>query len=392
VRPGLLIATWHNHGGERRASGSASQTSSRARIVRVLCMCVAAVASQSHAQQKMYWTDPAAGTGGAPAIRRADLSGAGVEDLITSGLSYPEGIALDLENEKMYFVDNHEYAIKRANLDGTGLETLFTVPERPQMLALDLPAGRLYWSASATGAEMGIWRARPDGSEMEEIVDIVDLQANVVGIAVDSAASKVYWVEGGANRIRRASVDGSDVEDLITTGLHSPQGIAIDTAAGKMYWTDGRLGTPRKIRRANLDGSQVEDLVTTGLSSPWGIALDPEQGKMYWVDFGAAKIRRANLDGTGVEDLVTTGLYLPLGIALDLRPPAIPADLDLDGDVDEDDLTVFQTCRTGAGVPYDDSCQKADLDADGDVDMDDFGIFQRCYSGEDVPADPGCAD
>ena len=38
-----------------------------------------------------------------------------------------------------------------------------------------------------------------------------------------------------------------------------------------MYWTD--FGTD-KIRRANLDGSQVEDLIPTGLSNLADIALD----------------------------------------------------------------------------------------------------------------------
>lgn len=38
----------------------------------------------------------------------------------------------------------------------------------------------------------------------------------------------------------------------------------------KMYWTD--LGTS-KIPCANADGSDVEDLITTGLDRPAGIAL-----------------------------------------------------------------------------------------------------------------------
>ena len=42
--------------------------------------------------------------------------------------------------------------------------------------------------------------------------------------------------------------------------------------AGKMYWTDW---VRRKIQRANLDGSGVEDLVTSGLESPAALALDP---------------------------------------------------------------------------------------------------------------------
>ena len=47
-----------------------------------------------------------------------------------------------------------------------------------------------------------------------------------------------------------------------------------------MYWTDYDAdGTTYpygqgKIQRANLDGSNVEDLITTGLRYPIGIALD----------------------------------------------------------------------------------------------------------------------
>ena len=65
---------------------------------------------------------------------------------------------------------------------------------------------------------------------------------------------------------------------------------------GKVYWTDGT-----RIRRANLVGSNVEDLVTTGVVSPRGIALHPAAGEMYWTDVGIDMIKRANLDGTNVS-------------------------------------------------------------------------------------------
>ena len=48
----------------------------------------------------------------------------------------------------------------------------------------------------------------------------------------------------------------------------SPQEIAVDARGGKLYWTE--IG---KVRRANLDGSNVEDVVT-GLYNPEGITLD----------------------------------------------------------------------------------------------------------------------
>ena len=104
--------------------------------------------------------------------------------------------------------------------------------------------------------------------------------------------------------------------------LYSP----VIEAQQKMYWTDN--GTD-KIQRANLDGSNVEDLVTTGLSNPRGIALDLINSKMYWTDFGTEKIQRANLDGSNVEDLVTTGLSFPFGIALEVSDITLPVELSI---------------------------------------------------------------
>jgi Low-density lipoprotein receptor repeat class B len=79
---------------------------------------------------------------------------------------------------------------------------------------------------------------------------------------------------------------------------------------GKMYGTD--LGID-KIQRVNLDGTGMEDLVTSGLIAPRGIALDVAGGKMYWMDAGSSKIQRATLDGTSVEDLITTYSSGPMG-------------------------------------------------------------------------------
>ena len=103
--------------------------------------------------------------------------------------------------------------------------------------------------------------------------------------------------------------------------MDAPGGIALDVAGGKMYWAadSGEQGRDTgKIQRSNLDGSGVEDLVTTGFWDPRGIALDVAGGKMYWTH-SRAKIQRSNLDGSGVENLIT-GLGWPLGIALGFVP------------------------------------------------------------------------
>ena len=128
-----------------------------------------------------------------------------------------------------------------------------------------------------------------------------------------SRAVKMYWIDAGRDKIQRADLNGSNVEDLVTTGLREPIDLALDVAAGKMYWTD--QGTD-KIQRANLDGSNIQDLITT-LDYPVGLALDLMGEMMYLTDMNTDKIQRANLDGSNVEDLVTTGLITPRGVALD---------------------------------------------------------------------------
>ena len=253
---------------------------------------------------KMYWTAE-----GPPRIQRANLDGSHVEDLVTTGLANPRGLALDAAGGKMYWLDRGTDKLQRANLDGSNVQDLVTTGlVHPLSLALDVSAGKMYWLDHSTAK---IQRANLDGSNVE---DLVNTGRQPEGLALDVAAGKMYWMTVGTDRIQRANLDGSNVEDLVTTGLDAPSGLALDLATGKMYWTDS--GTD-KIQRANLDGSNVEDLVTTGLLQPEEFALDVAAGKMYWADSDSDKIQRANLDGSNVEDLVT-GLNVAYGLALDI--------------------------------------------------------------------------
>ena len=256
---------------------------------------------------KIYWTDP-----GAKKIRRANLDGSQAEDLVSRGLEYPSGLALDEAGDKMYWADAETKKIQRANLDGSRVENLVTTGLiSPQGLALDAAGGKIYWTDSGSNK---IQRANLDGSRIENLVTIG--LHSPEGLALNPAGGKIYWTDFGTDKIQRANLDGSNVQDLIT-GLISPQGLALNPAGGKIYWTD--FGTD-KIQRADLDGSHVQDLVTRGLSIPKGLAL--AGGKIYWTDQGTDKIQRANLDGSNVEVLLA-GLGDPLGLALEIDKVAI---------------------------------------------------------------------
>ena len=275
----------------------------------------------------VYWTDWA-WAGGTPKIQRANLDGTNVQDLVT-GIGHPKGLALDVSAGKMYWTDkstnihekpNARNRVLRANLDGTNIETLVITWNTPQSIytyfdmALDTAAGKMYWAVwSETNDGNKIQRANLDGTNIEDIV-IVNEGPNPHGhrgprgIALDLSQEKIYYTHLGIGKIQRANLDGTNVEDIVT-GLVTPVGLGF--SGGKMYWTDWNAG---KIQRANLDGTNVEDLVN-GLNFPAAITLDSLNGKMYWAHFGGSKIHRANLDGTNIEN-ITTNLDSPWGIAL----------------------------------------------------------------------------
>ena len=140
----------------------------------------------------------------------------------------------------------------------------------------------------------------------------------------------------------------------------------MDIIGGKMYWTDGETD---KIQRANLDGTNVQDLVT-GLTTPLGIVLDVIGGKMYWTDGETDKIQRANLDGTNVQDLVTGLSNIDFGITLSTAAlghlSVVREDVNADGVVDVQDLVYVMQHYGWTGQ------NNADVNGNGIVDVNDL--------------------
>jgi sugar lactone lactonase YvrE len=242
-------------------------------------------------------------------------AGAMLRVLRISALAALGLLATTARADRIYWVEADWAEIQRVNLDGSGFELLLGQHDvsRPHSIALDMMQGKMYITDGNR-----IWRANLDGSDLENPIWDSGIYG---GIAIDSVGEKIYWCNFIPHKIQRADLDGSNIEELVT-GLDRPEFIALDLAAGKMYWSDREAG---KIQRANLDGTEIEDLVT-GLGQVNGIALDVPSGKMYWADITDDAIRRAGMeipDGetpgtrTDIEDLVGS-VGGPLGVALDL--------------------------------------------------------------------------
>ena len=108
--------------------------------------------------------------------------------------------------------------IKRANLDGSHVEDIMFPGVYAADIALDVANGKMYWTAQASGSSL-IQRANLDGSNVE---DVITGLSEPSAIALDVASGKMYW-SSGSQKIQRANLDGSHVEDIIFTGtwVHS---------------------------------------------------------------------------------------------------------------------------------------------------------------------------
>ena len=223
--------------------------------------------------------------------------------LMNIGRNSSSELVIDFAARKIYWwASGASRSIMRANFDGTGRETLVSGLTLVEDFAIHPGQGKLYFT------DGGVHRVNLDGTGRETLVPSLPWPNDLL---IDFTNSKLYWVDHRADKIQRANLDGSGLEDVIDSGLSHPEGIALDVSARKMYWTDAAFG---HIQRANFDGSGVET-VLRGLRTPYSIKIDPQAAKLYWTETSGGRVRRANLDGSGVED-VATGQQAPLGLNL----------------------------------------------------------------------------
>jgi hypothetical protein len=107
--------------------------------------------------------------------------------------------------------------------------------------------------------------------------------------------------------IFRVGYDGSNLTKIIPA--NDGDDLALDLFARKMYFSDDPGSAT--IKRANLDGSEIETIFTIPepYTAPRAIALDLDAKKIYLSlfdvsrDWKARAISRVNMDGTGYEIL-----------------------------------------------------------------------------------------
>lgn len=257
-------------------------------------------------------------------IRRINTDGTGLTTLIATGGGV-RGLDLDLGAGKVYWTDADNASIFRANLNGSSQQTLASSPFATA-LRLNLSAGKVYWGDQGNGSTT---RANLDGTSPQATPPGGFFR----GIAIDSTGGLLYRsIATGVSTgtIVRSNLDGSAATTIISSAAPSfkPGSLALDAAGGKIYWTDP---VTQFVRRANLNGTNVQDLFNaTALGTPRGIALDLLAGKVYWGQdienegFQFGEIHRMNLDGSSPET-IASGLGSVFDMVLVVPAPGASA-------------------------------------------------------------------
>ena len=168
-------------------------------------------------------------------------------------------------------------------------------------------ATKIYWADEGHLSGPGsarIRRATPDGSNVE---NIVTNQWHVDHLSVDAAGGKLYWMDGDGDIIphfiKWSNLDGSNPEILVgpTETSRIAGFLTLDLANGKMYWMSWTNQNESVAWHANLDGSNARSVDAI----PEHLRDNVVAGKKYWYDYGTDTILRSNLDGSNVENLIS---------------------------------------------------------------------------------------
>jgi len=125
----------------------------------------------------------------------------------------------------------------------------------------------------------------------------------------------IYWTTWWDHDLRRADLDGSNIQTLVTQSSESLGGISIDLLAEKAYWSV----SSGKLYSADLDGSNVQLIYNAG-GPLWSI--DVSQDVVYYLR--GSEVARVDTDGpiyaldVIVPEPATLGLVV-LGSLIALR-------------------------------------------------------------------------
>lgn len=275
----------------------------------------------------VYWSNNAGAINSAPLSGCSD--GSCIAPIVTPSAGTAAGdLDIDWRNGVIFWVNPTDNSIQRANLDGSDPQTLVTGLTDPQGIALDLVGERVYWTDYSDGT---IQRMTFDGTTVETVISGLH---HPLWLDIDETNRYAYFIESEqdlfnqtTSKVRRITLDGaSDLTDLLvgqanpdapevgqqTTFYPLSMGIVVDEEFGRLYWSENDNTGPARVRWMNVDGTDLrtidDDDALTGLAYD-GNAYKLVRGAGSGVDFFAPHVEPPYI----IEQLAADGTMSGIG-------------------------------------------------------------------------------
>lgn len=248
--------------------------------------------------------------------------------IVKKGIQWPNGIALDIENNKLYWGDAATDSIEVINMDGKDRRE-FTTDNVPHFFGIAILGNYLYWtdwqlrSLERINKRTGLDRQ----TLLEDLHDVMGIKAidRTANLGTNLCATnngdcqqfcfykpthevvcscqieyelgpdgkscvipEAFLIIYNANHLQRVSIHNNFGNDVVPiTGIRSISAIDVDINDFKLYWADNKI---KSISKAFLNGSQVEKVIEFGVHSPESLAIDWLSSNLYWADASSKRI------------------------------------------------------------------------------------------------------
>lgn len=306
-----------------------------------LAVALAFSACEVHGELlRVYWSEYVG-----PNYKLSKKDFVATQDISTS--IYVGDVEVDLAGGKVYWGESGK--IRRANLDGCCIQDVVTgLTGDVNKIELEPTAGRVYWIRNEF-----IRRANLDGTGIEDVIQRTGY--GVWDFVIDESRGKLYWLESNASEaaLRQVNLEippgdtpdnRSDVETLYSAsssnqlhrlGLDEERGVVYFT-----YWT----GSSLLLYKYDINLSDTQSMGQ--IPTPQDIEIDSVGGMIYlaWGDSGAVfrgKLSRMPIAGGPLQLVMETANPMG-GTGLLLAPVSLVAgDMNGDGLVNALDVQPF---------------------------------------------------
>ncbi len=287
------------------------------------------------------------------------MDGTHREVIVKDRINWPNGLAVDVDTQRIYWCDAKTDMIETAAADGSDRRVLIR-DQLPHPFGFTILGDYIYWT---DWLEKTVERARKDTGE-ERFILLAHLEdQELMGVFASSTEPNPNWHNqcssdnGGCSHLCLATPEGRTCDcpdaggyelgadgvtcvvpeafilytkkstvgrlslqpgmrndySLPLTGVSEAAALDFDRSDGQIYWSDIDAKT---ISRSYLNGSDAEVVVQYGLDFPEGVAVDWNSGNLYWTDMALGRIEVSRTDGSSRRTLIWTDLSKPASIVL----------------------------------------------------------------------------